>query len=115
MLDFTDRLPSKPNRVKVTKEDGTTEFLIIERADDPTVEGTPLNRAAFMALQGFHASTTERAEDGSIVQTNDATGDVLVTTKADDGSIVSTLTGFDGTTITKTTRKVDGKIVEEVS
>lgn len=40
-----DRQPTKPNRVKITFDDGTVKYGYIERADEPTVEGTPLNKA----------------------------------------------------------------------
>ena len=42
---MNDRQPTKPNRVKITFDDGTVQFGYIERADEPTVEGTPLNKA----------------------------------------------------------------------
>lgn len=40
---FTDRQPVYPNRYKITDEDGNSYFVIMERADEPTVVGTPLN------------------------------------------------------------------------
>lgn len=39
-----DRQSAKPGRVKLTMEDGTIKYATIERADEPTVEGTPLNK-----------------------------------------------------------------------
>lgn len=48
---FTDRKPTRPNRYKVTPEDGGEPYYItLERADEPTVVGTPLNAAALNAL-----------------------------------------------------------------
>lgn len=44
---FVDRQSAYPNRYKVTREDGTTEYITLERADEPTVMGTPLNAATF--------------------------------------------------------------------
>lgn len=44
-ITFVDRESTYPGRYKVTKGDGTTEYLTLERADEPTVEGTPLNAA----------------------------------------------------------------------
>jgi hypothetical protein len=40
---FEDRQPKYPNRYKLTKANGESQFVILERADEPTVEGTPLN------------------------------------------------------------------------
>ena len=48
---FTDRKPTRPNRYKVTPDDGSAAYYVtLERADEPTVEGTPLNAAALNAL-----------------------------------------------------------------
>lgn len=44
---FVDRKPTRPNRYKVTRENGETEYITLERADEPTVEGTPLNASTF--------------------------------------------------------------------
>lgn len=44
-----DRLSTKPNRFKLTLEDGTFKYVTIERADEPTVEGTLLNRASLLS------------------------------------------------------------------
>ena len=71
MIDFIDRIPGegKTGRKKITHADGTTEYVTIENADDATVAGTPLDRAAFMALQGFEACSTVFNADGSITET----------------------------------------------
>lgn len=42
---MNDRQPTKPNRIKITFDDGTVKYGYMERADEPTVEGTPLNKA----------------------------------------------------------------------
>ena len=48
---FVDRKPTRPNRYKVTPENGGTPYYVtLERADEPTVEGTPLNAASLNAL-----------------------------------------------------------------
>lgn len=41
-----DRIPTKPGRIKLYQEsaDQGTSFWTMERADAPTVEGTPLNK-----------------------------------------------------------------------
>lgn len=50
-IEFVDRVPTYPGRIKFTKEDGTVIYGVWERADNPTVEGTPLNAANLNALQ----------------------------------------------------------------
>lgn len=44
---FSDRKSTYPNRYKVTRSDGTIEYITLERADEPTVVGTPLNAVTF--------------------------------------------------------------------
>ena len=46
-LEFRDRVPQKPGRVKITPENGTAYYATMERADEPVVEGTPLNAKYF--------------------------------------------------------------------
>ena len=57
--EFKDRVPSKPGRVKITPENGGTPYYaVIERADEPTVVGTPLNAANLNAAQETLAFST---------------------------------------------------------
>lgn len=46
-----DRVPKYPGRVKITRADGTSEYVTIERADEPVSgnEGTPLNKATLLS------------------------------------------------------------------
>lgn len=75
--------------------------------------GTPLNRANLMAMQGFIASNTIFNADGSIVETN-SLGQKKTTVFKEDGSIVETFVGEK--TITKTTTfNADGSITEVIS
>ena len=46
-LEFKDRVPQKPGRVKITPEEGAAFYATMERADNPIVEGTPLNAKNF--------------------------------------------------------------------
>lgn len=46
-MEFFDRIPTKPNRMRITPEDGTTFYATLERADEPILEGTPLNARNF--------------------------------------------------------------------
>lgn len=46
-LEFKDRVPLKPGRVKITPEYGTAYYATMERADEPIEPGTPLNAGNF--------------------------------------------------------------------
>ena len=50
-----DRQPTKPNRIKITFDDGSVKYGYMERADEPTVEGTPLNKSTL-----FNSENSER-------------------------------------------------------
>lgn len=61
MINVVDRVPTYPNRIKVTKSDGTSEYVTWERADEPTVPGTPINKALFDSIVediGLNANKT---------------------------------------------------------
>jgi hypothetical protein len=47
---FKDRQSTYPNRYKVTNESGESYYVTLERADEPTVAGTPLNAATLNAV-----------------------------------------------------------------
>lgn len=75
-------------------------------------DGTPLNREALMALQGFQSKTIAFNSDGSIVETNEQ-GHTLTTTFGSDGSVLQVFNGEK--VISKRTEfKADGGITEEV-
>lgn len=46
-MEFKDRVPQKPGRVKITPENGTAYYATMERADEPVEVGTPLNAGRF--------------------------------------------------------------------
>ncbi len=51
-IKFVDRVPTRPGRIKITPEDGSAVWYgVMERADEPSVEGTPINAANLNALQ----------------------------------------------------------------
>jgi hypothetical protein len=87
---------------------------MIEFIDKTTARnGTRINRATLMAMQGFMAKTTVFNADGSITETN-GSGQTLTTTFNSDGSITETFVGEK--TLTKTTTfKADGSIEEVIS
>lgn len=66
----------------------------------PENKGTPINRYALMAIQGFIGSNVRFNADGSIVQTNED-GQTLTTVFLPDGSVSQTFVGEK--TITKVT------------
>lgn len=47
---FVDRKPTRPNRYKITRENGESYYVTLERADEPTVEGTRLNAETLNTL-----------------------------------------------------------------
>lgn len=102
MKDFLDRQPTKAGRRKITYEDGTSEYVMVEMADEPTVEGTPLNRETFMNLQGFATEDTTISEDGDVttVTVNHADGGKTVTEITVESEtltrVVATYTGHSG-------------------
>ena len=55
-----DRVPVNPGRVKITPEGGSAYYATMVRADNPTQEGTPINKASLLkdttaALYGLGA------------------------------------------------------------
>ena len=50
MIEVKDRVSTYPGRVKLTKMDGSSEYVTLERADSPTQEGTPINKALFDSI-----------------------------------------------------------------
>lgn len=50
MIEVVDRVPTYPNRIKITKQDGSSELVTWERADEPVVDGTPINKALFDSI-----------------------------------------------------------------
>lgn len=51
MIEVVDRVPGKPNLIKITYEDGSSELVKWERADEPVEPGTPINRALFESIR----------------------------------------------------------------
>lgn len=47
---FTDRQSTRPNRFRVVPESGDPYYVTLERADEPTVQGTTLNAANLNSL-----------------------------------------------------------------
>ena len=51
MIDVKDRVSTYPGRMKLTRADGTYEYVTLERADAPTQEGTPINKVLFDSIK----------------------------------------------------------------
>lgn len=49
-MEFIDRQAANPNRMLITPEEGAPFYAVLQRADNPIVEGTLLNAATFNAL-----------------------------------------------------------------
>lgn len=83
---FADRQSKYPNRYKITREDGTEEYINLDRADEPTAEGTPLNAAtlngAFKKIRD-EAVFYELTKSGSTITLTGSDGSK--TSVADDG------------------------------
>lgn len=50
-----DRQSARPGRIKLTFDDGTVKYATLERADEPAVVGSPLNKNTL-----FNSTNTER-------------------------------------------------------
>lgn len=51
MIEVNDRIPSRPNRIKITPENGSAPYYATwERADEPIDDGTPVNKALFESI-----------------------------------------------------------------
>lgn len=50
-VKWVDRVPTNPNRMKITPETGSPYYATVERADNPSVEGTPVNAKNLNAMQ----------------------------------------------------------------
>lgn len=59
-IEFVDRVPTRPGRVKITPESGgSSYYATVERADAPTQVGTPLSAANLNAAQDPYLWRTE--------------------------------------------------------
>lgn len=57
-VNFKNRVPTNPGRVTLTPVPGSINTYTMERADNPTEEGTPLNKAVFNSI--IHSRLTGR-------------------------------------------------------
>lgn len=117
MKFVTDRVPSEgmANKFKITKTDGSSETVTLERADQAIEEGTDVDRELLMNVQGFYASDIVFNEDGTITETN-ADGDTITTTFPDGAIALDTFkqTSTGKTIAVKTTIDSSGNIKKEL-
>ncbi len=64
-MRFVDRKATKPNRYKATPEAGSPFYVVLERADEPTEEGTPLNAAMLNIMASLSSLSPAMMDDGS--------------------------------------------------
>lgn len=112
MIEFIDRIQTTPKRIKLTAVSGTSDTFDYERVGSVTTEGTIINRAAMLSIQGFEPSTITVNADGSITETN-SKGQTLKTFISDNGAVTEVFSGVK--TVTKTTKCSNGNLVEVMS
>jgi hypothetical protein len=49
-MEFVDRVSAYPNRYLMTDENGHASYVVLEKADEPTTVGTPLNAETFNGM-----------------------------------------------------------------
>lgn len=70
--EILDRVPLKPGRIKLTDEaTGEVKYYTIERADEPEVVGTPINKALFNSIT--QSRLTGRFYEPTVMQTKGET------------------------------------------
>ena len=103
MIEVVDRVPTYPNRIKITRDDGSTELVTWERADEPVVEGTPINKALFDSIKadigaGLTANKTiyVSGAGSDVLGDGSSTNPYATITKAI-GSLPKNLNGYSAT------------------
>ena len=66
-LEFKDRVPRYPGRIKLMPVEGQPDMFTMERTDEPIVTGTPINKAAFDSI--IQSRLTGRFYDVAAVPT----------------------------------------------
>ena len=101
MINVVDRVPTYPNRVKITHSNGSSEYVTWERADEPTVPGTPINKALFDSIVediGLNKATTVYVSTAGSDTLGDGTAaNPYATIQKAINSLPKNLNGFDAT------------------
>lgn len=95
-LEFKDRVPTYPGRIKLSPVEGQPDKFTMERADEPIEEGTPINKAAFDSI--IQSRLTGRFYEPTVMQIK---GETLTTT-------VNPIPTSGWTDVTKTGAKNNG-------
>lgn len=93
---FVDRKPTRPNRYKITRENGETYYVTLERADEPTEVGTPLNATTLNELVATIADKIPMPSSASVGQliriaSVDENGKIVSVSTFDDATIMATV------------------------
>lgn len=83
-----DRVPVNPGRVKITPEGGSAYYATMVRADNPTQEGTPLNKASLLkdTTAALYGLGTDAVPDEVLVKLDGSrpkVGDIKYTARTD--------------------------------
>ena len=116
MINIVDRAVEHAGRYTLTNIATDQVLGTFDLSQVPgliTEAGTDMNRAVFMAMQGFIAQTTTFNADGSISETN-AAGEILTTVFNADGSITTTFTAGTMSISKQTTFNSNGSISEVI-
>ena len=101
MINVVDRVSTYPGRVKLTRADGTVEYVTWERADQPTVVGTPINKALFDSIKadiGLASDVTLYvSKSGSDSLGNGTSANPYLTIMKAVNSLPKNLNGFNAT------------------
>ena len=101
MINVVDRVSTYPGRVKLTKANGTSEYVTWERADQPTVEGTPINKALFDSIAAdmglSSAVTVYVSKSGSDTLGNGTSANPYLTITKAISTLPKNLNGFGAT------------------
>lgn len=65
---FVDRESSYPNRYLVTPDSGDPYYVVLTRADEPIVPGTPLNAETFNAMLAAALPDVTESDNGKILR-----------------------------------------------
>lgn len=114
MENFINRVPTFPNKKKIVFSDGRTEFAEITNADEPTKDGTRLNKLSLNKMQDLVDYEISFGET-DITQTY-FDKSKSVTTFGDDGSIIESYydSGNELSLVKTTSFDDDGNIIVEV-
>lgn len=65
---FTDRESAYPNRYLVTPDNGSPYYVVLTRADEPVVVGTPLNAETFNEILKYVLPDVSESDNGKVLR-----------------------------------------------